>query len=69
MKFEVVAPSDLECGYPLEVEINGKPLVVPVPNNVKAGEIIQSKWPRESQVRKIQIVAESSSQSLFYTGS
>jgi hypothetical protein len=43
MRFEVDAPMDLGRGYPLEVEINGKIVTVPVPYNVKAGELIICK--------------------------
>jgi hypothetical protein len=43
MKFEVQAPIDLECGYPLEVDIDGNTVTVAVPYNVKAGEIIPCK--------------------------
>jgi Cys-rich protein (TIGR01571 family) len=43
MKFQVEAPIDLECGYPLEVDINGMLVAVTVPYDVKAGEIIPCK--------------------------
>lgn len=43
MKFEVEAPTDLPAGYPLEVDINGKPVTFSVPYNVKAGVIIPCK--------------------------
>jgi Cys-rich protein (TIGR01571 family) len=40
MKFEVEAPIDLKCGYPLEVDINGVTVLLTVAYDVKAGEII-----------------------------
>lgn len=39
MKAEITAPTDLEEGYPVEIELDGQqPRFVAVPQKVRAGE-------------------------------
>jgi len=42
--YEIAAPSDLQQGYPLEIELGHGPVTVSVPKDVKAGETFEGEF-------------------------